>query len=229
MHCTEPPSSSTLSISSWARVLDLVGERLDEVGAGERVHGVGGAGLVGDDLLRAQRDARCALGGQRQRLVEAVRVQRLGAAADGREALERHAHDVVLRLLGGQRHAAGLGVEAASSASACSRRRSARCMMRAHIRRAARNLATSWKTLLWPLKKNARRGPKSSTVEAGVDRGLHVGDPVGEREADLLHGRAALLAHVVAGDRDRVPLRAPARGSRRTGRWSAASPARAGR
>ncbi len=36
-------------------------------------------------------------------------------------------------------------------------------MMRAHIRRAARNFATSWKTLLWPLKKNASRGPNSST------------------------------------------------------------------
>ena len=36
-------------------------------------------------------------------------------------------------------------------------------MMCAHIRRAARNFATSWKTLLWPLKKNASRGPNSST------------------------------------------------------------------
>jgi hypothetical protein len=36
-------------------------------------------------------------------------------------------------------------------------------MIVAHIRRAARNFATSWKTLLWPLKKKARRGPKSST------------------------------------------------------------------
>ena len=37
-------------------------------------------------------------------------------------------------------------------------------MIVAHIRRAARNFATSWKTLLWPLKKNARRGAKSSTA-----------------------------------------------------------------
>ena len=33
----------------------------------------------------------------------------------------------------------------------------------AQIRRAARNFATSWKTLLWPLKKNASRGAKRST------------------------------------------------------------------
>jgi hypothetical protein len=36
-------------------------------------------------------------------------------------------------------------------------------MMRAHMRRTARNFATSWNTLLCPLKKNARRGPNSST------------------------------------------------------------------
>jgi hypothetical protein len=43
--------------------------------------------------------------------------------------------------------------------------------------------------------------------EAGVERRLHVGHAVGQRERDLLHGRAALLAEVVAGDRDRVPAR----------------------
>ena len=160
---TEPPSSSTLAISSLRARLDLVGQRLDEVGAGEGIDGVGDARLVGEDLLRAQRDLRRALGGQRQRLVEAVGVQRLGAAADGGEALQRDAHDVVLRLLGGQRHAAGLRVEAqpqrALGLVAPKRSR----MIVAHIRRAARNFATSWKTLLWPLKKKARRGAKSST------------------------------------------------------------------
>ena len=75
----DPPRSSTFSISSHAR-LDLVGERLDEVGADERVDGVGAAGLVGDDLLGAQRELGGALRGQRQRLVEAVGVQRLRAA-----------------------------------------------------------------------------------------------------------------------------------------------------
>jgi hypothetical protein len=61
-------------------------------------------------------------------------------------------------------------------------------MISAHIFRTARNFATSWKTLF-------------------VDRRLHVGDRVRERERDLLDRRAALLAHVVARDRDRVPLR----------------------
>ena len=94
------------------RLLDLVGERLDEVGAGERIDGVGRSRLVGEDLLGAKRDARGGFARQRERLVEAVRMQRLGAAAHRREALQRHAHDVVVRLLGGERDAARLGVEA---------------------------------------------------------------------------------------------------------------------
>ena len=101
------------------------------------------------------------------------------------------------------------GCGSAWSATSGSPSRSARAMIRAHIRRAARNLATSWKTLLWPLKKKASRGPNSSTSSPASMRRLHVGDRVGEGEAHLLHGRAALLAHVVAGDRDRVPLRHP--------------------
>src|SRR4051794_9680870 len=93
-------------------LLDLRGERFDVVGAGERVDGVGGAGLEGDDLLRAQGELGRALGRQRERLVEAVGVQGLRAAADRREPLQRDAHDVVHRLLGGERDAARLGVEA---------------------------------------------------------------------------------------------------------------------
>ncbi len=45
--------------------------------------------------------------------------------------------------------------------------------------------------------------------EAGGDRRLAVGDAVRERERELLHRRRAGLADVVAGDRDRVPVRQP--------------------
>ena len=55
--------------------LQLGGERLDVVRAAERIRGRGRPTLGGEDLLRAQGDACRALGRQRERLVERVRVQ----------------------------------------------------------------------------------------------------------------------------------------------------------
>ena len=145
-------------------------------------------------------------GGQPERLVEAVGVQRLRAAEHRGERLQRDAHDVVERLLRGQRHARGLAVEA-ERARAVGLRAEALAHDRRPQRRAARNFATSSRRLLWPLKKKLSCAPKSSTSSPALDGGLHVGDAVGERERDLLDGVAARLAHVVAADRDGVPLR----------------------
>src|SRR3954447_21433720 len=61
-------------------LLDLIGQGLDEVGAGEGIDGVGDARLVCEHLRGAQRDPRGALGRQRERFVEAVGVERLGTA-----------------------------------------------------------------------------------------------------------------------------------------------------
>ena len=69
----------------------------------------------------AQRQSDRVLGRQRQRPVERVRVERLRPAEHRRESLESGPDDVHLRLLRGQRHARGLGVEA-SATSAGSRR-----------------------------------------------------------------------------------------------------------
>ena len=186
--------------------LDLVGQRLDEVRPRERVDGVRGPGLVADDLLRAQGDLRRALGWQRQRLVEAVGVQRLGAAAHGREALQGDPDDVVLRLLGGQRHATGLRVKAKTpralilGAEALAHDRGPHPPRGAELRHLLEDIVVA-------IEEEGQPRPEPVDLEAGVERRLHVGDAVGERERDLLHGRAALLAKVVARDRDRVPLR----------------------
>ena len=51
-------------------------------------------------------------------------------------------------------------------------------MMRAHSRRAARNLAISSRKSLCALKKNDSRWPNAVDVEPGVDRRLHIRDRV---------------------------------------------------
>ena len=70
------------------------------------------AGLLGDDLLLAEGEQRGLGGRHRERLVVRVGVERLRAAEDRRERLDRDAGQVVERLLRRQRHAGGLGVEA---------------------------------------------------------------------------------------------------------------------
>ena len=124
---------------------------------------IGDAGLVRDDLLRPQRERRRLGSRQRQRLVQRVRVQRLRAAEHGRHRLERRPHDVVVRLLGSERHAGGLGMEAQlpRSRRSCALKRSR--ITRAQMRRAARYLAISSKKSLCELKKNEIRGANTST------------------------------------------------------------------
>ena len=154
--------------------LDLGGQRLDVVGAGERVDGVGGARLVGDDLLRAQRDLGGALGGQRERLVVAVGVQRLGAAADRGEGLQRDAHDVVLRLLGGQRDAAGLRVEAQHHRLRVLRAEALLHRVRPHVAGGA-ELGHLLEDVVVAVEEEGQAGREVVDLQAGVERRLHVG------------------------------------------------------
>ena len=91
--------------------LHLVGQRLDVVGAAERIDHVGQVRLLLEDVLRGDGDARRLLGRHRQHLVVGVGVQRLQPAEDAGHGLHRHARDVVERLLARQVHARGLAVE----------------------------------------------------------------------------------------------------------------------
>ena len=143
---------------------------------------------------------------QGQRLVVAVGVQRLRAAADGGEALQRDAHDVVLRLLRGERHAAGLRVEAQRHRLRVLRAEAVAHDVRPHPPRRA-ELRDLLEDVVVAVEEERQPRRELVDLEAGVDRGLHVGDRVAQGEGDLLDGRAALLAEVIAGDRDRVPAR----------------------
>ena len=185
-------------------------------------------GLVADDLLRAQRDLGRAFGRQGKRLVEAVGMQRLGTAAAQRRSPgappERCCSPAAQR-------SASPRLSGCGSAAATSARLGAEALAHdlgphpaggAELRHLLEDVVVA---------VEEERQPRGEAVdlEAGVERGLHVGDAVGERERDLLDRGAALLTEVVAADRDRVPLRARARCSRRTDRWSGGSHPPAGR
>ena len=191
--------------------LELVGQRLDEPGAGQRVRRLGDAGLVGDDLLGPEGEPGGLHRRQGERLVAGVGVQALGPAEDRGEGLERRPDDVVVDRLGGQRRAGGLDVEAAHH--------------RLGVRRPEPLLhdpgphpagGPELGDLLEQLRPGGEeeREPRREVVDgqAAADGRLDVGDPVGQRERQLLGGRGPGLAHVVAGDADRVPPRELARG-----------------
>src|SRR5579864_2526174 len=88
------------------------GEMLQKIAAAERIGRGGDAALIGDHLLGAQRNDDGMLAGQRIGFVERIGVQRLRAAENSRHRLQRGAHDVVLRLLPGERASGGLRMKA---------------------------------------------------------------------------------------------------------------------
>ncbi len=44
-------------------------------------------------------------------------------------------------------------------------------------------------------------------IQPGIDGCLDVGDAIGQRKSDFLHGRAACFSDVIAGNRNRIPMR----------------------
>ena len=100
------------SMYSSRAALDFVGQLLDMVAAAHRVGRAGDAAFVRDDLLRAQGQPRGFFGGQPERFVLGVGVQRLRAAQHRRQRLHRDAHHVDVGLLRGERRSGGLDVKA---------------------------------------------------------------------------------------------------------------------
>ena len=166
------------------RSLDPIRGLLDRVGAAHGIDGVRDAAFRGDDLLRSERDAGGFLGRQRQRLVAAVAVERLRPAEHGCQRLERHADDVVVGLLGGERAAGGLRVEAQLL-----RARLGRAEPIAHEPRPQPPRGTELRDLLEKVvvRVEEERQPLAEAidVESGVERRLHVGQRIRERERRL--------------------------------------------
>ncbi len=185
-------------------MLDIVGEGLDRVGTGERVDGGGDVRLVGEHLLGAQRQRRGLDRRQGDGLVVGVRVQALGAAQHGGEALYRDPDQVDLGLLRGELHARGLGVETQHHRLGVRRAEG----VLHHVRPDPAGGAEFRHLLQQGRAGDEEEGQPGGELVHGeprLDGGPDVGDAVGECKGDLLRGSGSGLGHVVAGNRDRVP------------------------
>ena len=184
-------------------LLVVGGQCLDVVAAAQRVDDVGDVGLLGDDLLGAQRHLHRVLGGDREGLVVAVGVQRLRAAEHGAERLQRGAHDVDLVLRLGERGGRRLAVEAQAHRV---RIASAEALLH-DLRVAAAQRAELGHLLEEVALADEEEGqPRREFVDrhAGLHHFLDIDDQVGQREGGLVHRRGAGFADVIAGDVDRV-------------------------
>ena len=201
-----PPAAVRLPDQADGFRLESVRERFDRERTTDRIHGVGHAALVRQELLGPQGDPDRLLRRKRERLVHAVRVERLGASEDRGEGLDRDPDRVVLRLLRGERHARGLGME-----SQFERLRFLGMEPLPHDRRPESARGAELGDLLEQVdvrveeERDLRRDRVD--VEAARHGRLQVSDPIREGEADLLCGGRARLADVVAAHADRVPPR----------------------
>ena len=201
-----------------ARLLDeRVGEVLDVVGAGPRIDRAADAGLLLEVKLGVAGDAGREIGGQRDRLVERVGVERLRLAAGGGQRLEAGAGDVVERILRREAPARGLRVRAQRQ-----RLGVLRVELRDHLRpehAGGAQLGDLHEEVLADAPEEAQARGERIDVDAGLHAGAQVFEAVGQRVGQLEVGRGARLLHVVAGDRDAVELghvlRAVARRCRR--------------
>ena len=184
----------------------LVGERLEEVRAAERIDGEGCSRLLRDDLLRAEGDGDRLLGGQRQDLVVGIGVQGLRPAEHGGERLHRDSRHVVEGLLRGGRHAGGLCVSPQAHRLGLPRPEAIPHHGGPDAPRRPQ-LGDLLEEVVVDVEEEAQARREAVDVEAALDAGVDVAEAVGQGEGQLLHRRRARLADVIAGDRHGVEAR----------------------
>ena len=184
----------------------IVRQPLDEGRAAPRIDEARRAGFLLQDQLRVAGDARRMVGRQRQRLVEGIGVQRLGAALRRRHRLDHGAHDVVVGILRGQRPAGGLAMGAQRQRALVLRRKillDQGCPQQP----AGPQLGDLHEEVHAGVPEEGKARREAVDVEPGGDAGTRIFDAVGDGVGELQVGRRAGLLHVIAGDRDRVEFR----------------------
>src|SRR5688572_21698350 len=179
--------------------LEAAGHRLDRVRAADRIDGVRRPAFMQDDLLRAEREGGALLGRKRQCLVLRVAMQRLRPAQNRRERLQRDADNVVVRLLGGERAAGSLRVKAQLLGAGIGHAEPVPHDPGPEAPRRA-ELCNLLEEIVVGVEEERQPLPEHVRIESRRDTGFDVGDGIGEREPDLLRGRRARFADVIAAD-----------------------------
>ena len=184
----------------------LVGQGFDEKRACQRINRVGNAAFVRDDLLRAQGNGHGLGAGQGQRFIHRVGMQGLCAAHDGRQGLNRDAHDVVLRLLRGQADAGRLRME--------TQHPGAWVLGAIFFPQDARPDAAAGaifgdflEEVIVRIEEEGKARGKIVHLHPPRKAGIHISQAIGQGEGQLLHRRAAGFADVIARNADGVPQR----------------------
>ena len=167
-------------------------------------------GFFLDDQLGVAGDARRELGRQRNGFIERIGVQRLGATKNGRHRFNGGAHDVVVRVLLGQRPARGLAVRAQHL------RLGALGVETGHDavpqQAAGAHLGNFQVEIHADSPEEGQAAGEGVDVHARGDAGTHVFHAVGQREGQFDGLVGACFLDVVTRNRDRVELRHVLRG-----------------
>ena len=176
------------------------------VRTGKGIHDPGHTALMRKNLLCAQRNTRRFFRRQCQRLIIAVGVQRLRAAQYRGHGLDCRTHNVVFRLLCRQCRAGSLCMKTQHP-----RLRILRLEFFPH--HACPDLArrTELGNLFQKIvvRIEEERQPRCKTVDVKplCHRCFDIGNAVRQRKCNLLRRCRSCLAHVIAGDGNRIPLR----------------------
>ena len=182
-----------------------IGQPLHVVGARPGIDRPGGAGLLLQHQLGVAGDPGGEVGGQRQRLVERVGVQRLGVALGRGHRLDAGAGDVVESVLSGQRPSRGLRM--------CAQRQRFGALrvelgdQLAPQQPAGTQLGDLHEEVHPDAPEEGQPGRELVDVQLGVQPRLDVVDAVGQRVGQLQIRCGTGFLDVIAGDRDRVELR----------------------
>ena len=181
------------------------GQALDEVASAPGVDHAAGARLLLQEELRVARDAGREIGRQRQRLVQRIGVQRLGAALRCGHGLDAGACHVVEDILCRKAPAARLAMRAKAERALVLRVEPADQLGPDHAGGAHLGHFHEEVHADGPEEGQPRREPVDR--QARGHAGTRIFQPVGQRIAKFEIRRRARFLHVIAGDRDRIELR----------------------